>query len=105
MVFQNHLSRSFRLRRGVLQRSVVGPVLFFLFIDDLLLLYLLPPAVLVTADDLAIWSSSSSVPAVVEAIQGALIRLNRWLKYWCLSLSLSKCEAFFFSVDLHQANF
>ena len=56
------------------------------------------------ADDLAIWSSSPSVPTAVEATQGALFRLERWSKYWCLPLNPTKCEASFFSVDLHQAN-
>ena len=40
----------------------------------------------------------------MEATQGALIRLKRWSKYWCLPLNPSKCEASFFSVDPHQAN-
>ena len=56
-------------------------------------------------DDLAIWSSSPSVPTAVEATQGALFRLERWSEYWCLPLNPSKCEAFFISVDPHQANF
>ena len=56
------------------------------------------------ADDLAIWSSSPSVPTAVEATQGALFRLERWSEYWCLPLNPSKCEASFFSVDPHQAN-
>ena len=55
------------------------------------------------ADDLAIWSSSSLVPTVVEAAQGALLRLERWSEYWCLPLNPSKCEASF-SMDFHQAN-
>ena len=104
MVFQNHKSRSFRVRRGVPQGSVLGPVLFSLFINDLPAS--LPSSVSCSlyADDLAMWSSSPSVPTAVEATQGALFRLERWSEYWCLPLNPSKCEASFFSVDPHQAN-
>ena len=104
VVFQNHKSRSFRVRRGVPQGSVLGPVLFSLFINDLPAS--LPSSVSCSlyADDLAIWSSSSSVPTAVEATQGALFRLERWSEYWCLPLNPRKCEASFFSVDPHQAN-
>ena len=104
MVYQNHKSRSFRVRRGVPQGSVLGPVLFFLFISDLPAS--LPSSVSCSlyADDLAIWSSFPSVPTAVEATQGALFRLERWSEYWCLPLNPSKCETSFFSVDPHQAN-
>ena len=104
VVFQNHKSRSFRVRRGVPQGSVLGPVLFSLFINDLPAS--LPSSVSCShyADDLAIWSSFPSVSTAVEATQGALFRLERWSEYWCLPLNPSKCEASFFSVDPHQAN-
>ena len=99
VVYQNHKSRSFRVRRGVPQGSVLGPVLFSLFINDLPAS--LPSSVTCSlyADDLAIWSFSTSVPTAVEATQGALFRLKRWSEYWCLPLNPSKCEASFFSVD------
>ena len=94
VVFQNHKSRSFRVRRGVPQGSVLGPILFSLFINDLPAS--LPSSVSCSlyADDLAIWSSSPSVPIAVDATQGALFRLECWSEYWCLPLS--KCEASFF---------
>ena len=103
VVFQNHKSHSFRVRRGVRQGSVLGPVLFSLFVNDLPAS--LPSSVSCSlyANDLAIWSSSPSVPTAVEATQGALFRLERWSEYWCLPLNPSKCDAFF-SVDPHQAN-
>ena len=103
VVFQNHKSRSFRVRRGVPQGSVLGPVLFSLFINDYSASLSSSVSCSLYADDLTIWSSSPSVPTAVEATQGALFRLERWSEYWCLSLNSSKCEAFF-SVDPHQAN-
>ena len=103
VVYQNHKSCSFRVRRGVPQGSVLGPVLFSLFINDLSAS--LPSSISCSmyADDLAIWSSSPSVSTAVEATQGALFRLERWSEYWCFPLNSNKCEASFFSVDPHQA--
>ena len=104
MVYHNHKSRSFRVRRGVPQGSVLAPVFFSLLINDLPASLSSSVSCSLYADDLAIWSSSPSVPSAVETTQGALIRLERWFKYWCLPLNPSKCEASFFSVDSHQAN-
>ena len=104
VIYQNLKSRSFRVRRGVPQGSVLGPILFSLFINDLPAS--LPSSVSCSlyADDLAIWSSFALAPTAVEATQGALFRLKRWSEYWCLPLNPSKCEASFFSADPHQAN-
>ena len=104
MVYQNHKSCFFRVRQGVWQESVLGPVLYSLFINDLLAS--LPSSVSCSlyADDLAIWSFYPSVATAVEATQGALFRLDCWSAYWCLSLNPSKCEISFFSVDPHKAH-
>ena len=103
MVYQNHKSRFFRVRRDVPQGSGLGSVLFSLFINDL---PVSPPFFVscsLYAHDLAIRSSFPSVPTAVEATQGALFRLERWSEYWCLPFNPSKCKASF-SVDPHQAN-
>ena len=73
MVYQNHKSRFFQFRRGVLPGSVLGPVFFPFFISDLPASLLSSVRCSLYADDLAIWSSSTSVPAAVEATQGAVI--------------------------------
>ena len=104
VVYQNHKSRSFRVRRGVLQGSVLGPILFSLFINDLPVSLPSYVSCSLYADNLAIWSSSPSVPTAAEATQGALFRLERWSGYRCVLLNPSKCEASFFLVDPHQAN-
>ena len=76
VIYQNRKSRCFRVRRDVLQGSILGPVLFALFINDL-------PASLPSSvscslyvDDLAIWSSSTSVPTALEVTQRALFQLE-----------------------------
>ena len=78
MIFQNHKSCLFQFHQAVLQGFVLGPVVVFLFINNLLAF--LPSFVCcsLNAEDLSIWSFSPSVPAAVEAIQGALIRLECW---------------------------
>ena len=86
VVFQNHKSRSFRVRQGVPQGSVVGLVLFSLFINDLPASLPCSVSCSLYVDDLAIWSSSPSVPTAMEATQGALFRLERWSEHWFLPL-------------------
>ena len=99
----------FKIRKAVPFESVevffkLLALFFSFFINDLTTSLPFSASCSLYADDLAIWSSSPSVPTAVEATQGALFRLERWSEYWCLPLNPSKCEAFFFSVDPHQAN-
>ena len=72
LVYQNRKSRSFGVCRGVPQWTVLGHVLFSLFINDLPASFPFSVSCYLYADNLAIWSSSPSVPTVVEATQGAL---------------------------------
>ena len=61
VVYQNHKSRSFRAGRDVLQGSILGLVLFSLFINDLPASLSSSVSCFFYADDLAIWFSSPSV--------------------------------------------
>ena len=99
----NSYSRPFRLRRGVPQGSVLGPVLFSLYINDLPTF--LPASVKTSlyADDLAIWASSPSVECATSVVQAALNRLVEWFSQWRLPLNSLKYETSFFSLDPYQS--
>ena len=99
----NSYSRPFRLRRGVPQGSVLRPVLFSLYINDLPTF--LPASVKTSlyADDLAIWASSPKVECATAVVQAALNRLVEWSSKWRLPLNPLKCETSFFSLDPYQS--
>ena len=99
----NSYSRTFRFRRGVPQGSVLGLVLFSLYINDLPTF--LPASVNTSlyADDLAIWASSPSVECATSVVQASLKRLVEWSSKWRLPLNPHKCETSFFSLDPYQS--
>ena len=98
-------SRSFRIRRGVPQGSVLGRVLFILFVDDITKDLLRGAHASLYADDLAIWSSSPDPLKASSVVQSSLAVLETWSSLWRLPLNPKKCESSFFSTDPHQANF
>ena len=99
----NSYSLPFRLRRGVPQGSVLGPVLFSLYIDDLPTFLPTSVKTFLYADDLAIWASSPSVECATSIVQAALKRLVEWFSKWRLPLNPLKCETSFFSLDPYQS--
>ena len=65
-------SRSFGIRRGVPQGSVLGPVLFILFVDNITKDLLRGAHASLYADDLAIWSSSPDPLKASSVVQSSL---------------------------------
>ena len=100
-------SRSFffRIGRGVPQCSVLGPVLFILFVDDITKDLPRNAHASLYADDLAIWSSSPGLLKAFSVVQSSLNFLETRSNLWRLSLNPKKCESSFFSTDSHQATF
>ena len=64
--------RSFRIRRGVPQGSVLGPVLFILFVDNITKDLLRGAHASLYADDLAIWSSSPDPLKASSVVQSSI---------------------------------
>lgn len=84
-----------QIRAGVPQGSILGPVLFNLFINDL------PNSPGVTvgiyADDTILYSSSRSVKLLESKLQESLRLLGDWLVEWKLGVNVSKTEAVLFT--------
>lgn len=86
----NVLSNSVNITSGVPQGSILGPVLFTLFINDLV--YSINPLCnpFLFADDLKLFVKVS-VYADYNLLQDGLNKLFEWSTEWQLNISFSKC--------------
>ena len=91
------LGKSVRMKQGVPQGSVLSPMLFLFFINDLSAQ--LPAGVECSlfADDVALYCSHRSLEKAEELLQEAVGVVERWSKENKLDLNLSKSCVFFFS--------
>jgi hypothetical protein len=88
-------SDSMNISCGVPQGSILGPLFFTLYINDL------PAAsrkaqVIMYADDTAIVYSSASVPDIENVLSGELARVKAWLDLNKLTLNTTKTKTMLF---------
>ena len=76
---------------GVPQGSVLGPILFIIFINDLL--EMLQFTTLSYADDLKLIGIMSKNTLGTESLQNDLNVLVDWCKEWSTELNVSKCKS------------
>ena len=82
-----------RVTSGVPQGSVLGPVLFLVFINDLDAG--ISSSILKFADDTKLFSEVNSV-ADAERLQQDLNKLQEWAKTWQMQFNASKCKVIHF---------
>ena len=94
-------SRSFRLKNGVAQGSVLAPTLFNIYPADL------PKTsgnCFMYADDVAITYSASSIAKVEENLSNDMKTICQYLHDWHLKLSQSKTVSSLFHLKNHLAS-
>jgi len=78
------------VKSGVPQGSVLGPILFIMFIDDIS--WDLNSKLSIFADDLKVMSIVNSIEQR-EQLQYDLMKITEWATRWGMSFSVNKCQA------------
>jgi len=76
---------------GVPQGSVIGPLLFTLFINDIIDLFDSPTKAILFADDIKIYSEIKLPPDAIQ-FQNYLDAVHSWSSTWQIGISYSKCN-------------
>jgi hypothetical protein len=94
------LSSSHQVTSGVCQGSVLGPLLFNVFINDITDLLDPSTTAKLFADDIKLYSSFSNI--LPNCLQSQLNIIERWSSVWQMRISHSKCNIL--TIGHHQAN-
>ena len=86
----NTFSTSRRIGAGVPQGSVLGPILFNIYINSITTTNDNKTELALFADDLASWVSSRSLKVIQLRLQNHLNKLHEWAGKWRMSLSKNK---------------
>jgi reverse transcriptase-like protein len=84
-----------RINRGVPQGSILGPLLFLVYIDDIVLN--LKSTTRLFADDVLLHVSGDAVHQVTTTLNEDLESVHDWSILWQLHLNVKKCEPMTFS--------
>ena len=95
VVLNNTDSAFLPVKAGVPQGSVLGPLLFLLYINDIS--DNLCSATRLFADDSSIFATSSDIQTIENNINSDLTKLSKWARDWLITFNPNKTEVMFFS--------
>ena len=94
--FNDHCSEANTVKCGVPQGSILGPLLFIIYINDIVNVSDLLKFVLF-ADDTNLFASGNNIKSLCSMISGELEKLNTWFCVNKLSLNLTKTSFMVFT--------
>jgi hypothetical protein len=94
------ISEFLEIESGVLQGSVLGPLLFLIFINDI---YKVCPgseeSCRLYADDLLYWISDVKKDSLHQRLQSGCDAIQEWSDKWHLPINVKKCSTMIISLD------
>ena len=102
--FADATSRSRPMRQGLPQGSVLSPLLFVLYVNNLAEILPEEAQVAIFADDVTLLTTHRDKPQAAAGLQSLVDRVAAWSAEWKLTLNPDKCEVCFFSTDTKEAN-
>ena len=103
VVINGTKSRRVRMKQGLPQGSVLSPLLFILFINDITKDIPADVTSPLFADDASLYSTNESKEVAEERLQVAVSAVERWSKDNKLDLNIKKSCTFFFSTHPGEA--
>lgn len=92
----NSLSSTKPIRSGVPQGSVLGPILFNIFVSDI------PTPtqskIAMFADDIALITQQDEIQEAVRQLQEEVNQISTWLSKWCITINPRKCQTKIFTL-------
>ena len=98
------VGRSRTFKEGLPQGSVLSSLLFFIYINDLLMQFEDTSLVSAYADDLAIACSGRSKIDMTKKLQKEVDMVEKWSDDARFTLNINKCEVSFFSLCTAEAS-
>ena len=92
------------MRQGLPQGSVLSPLLFVLFINNLAEILPEDAQVAMFADDVTLLATHRDKKTAEGQLQHLVDIVSAWSKEWKLTLNADKCEVCFFTTDTKEAN-